>query len=153
MNTKVVTGIVVVLALAVIAWWYWAMMMPAAIAPAETMDESGVSAPVSDEEARTEIIGTWQSKQDSRFMRAFMADGTVTDSYEGVDEATMTGTWSIVADPSLEQQGLPAVGDSRVLKIQFPEEVLYFAITGLSATDLSMIYLMGNGSLEFTRIQ
>jgi len=30
---------------------------------------------------------------------------------------------------------------------------MYFAVTEISATSLSMAYLSGNGSLEFSRVQ
>ncbi len=153
MNTKVVTGIVVVLALLVVGWWYWAVMAPAALAPTENNPEESVNGvAISEENASTMIVGTWRSTEDANFVRSFSSDGTVTDSYEGIADATVTGQWSFVTDLSQEPASLPVVKDARVLKIEFPEEALYFAITGLSETDLSMIYLSGNGVLQFTRV-
>lgn len=153
MNRNVVIGIVVVLALLVLGWWYWAFMQPwqdSAIAP--NPEENVDGAPVSTEDTAFSLAGTWQSTEDARFIRIFSADGSVTDRYEGDDSATISGSWNVVDDPNAEQAELPEVTDARVIKIQFPEEVMYFAITELTASDLSMIYLSGNGSLEFTRV-
>ena len=153
MNKNVVIGIVVVLALIVVGWWYWAMMMPQSaqetvLNPSDS--SNGVAVP--NEQAAFEISGTWQSKDDARFVREFRADGTVVDSYEGDDSATIRGSWNFVENPAEEQASLPVVKDARVIKIQFLEEVMYFAITELSENDLSMIYLSGNGSLQFARV-
>ena len=156
MNTKVVTGIVVVLALVVLGWWYWAYMTPSAMTPAgeaPAPEESVNGAAMSDADAGTALAGVWQSAEDARFTREFRADGTVIDRYEGTDGATISGTWSFVADPASEQAELPVVKDAKVVKVQFPEEVMYFAVTEISATSLSMAYLSGNGSLEFSRVQ
>ena len=154
MNKNVVIGIVVVLALIVAGGAYY-FLMPK---PADMGED--VPAPTSmndvarpNEEVAVSLDGTWKSKEDARFIRTFKADGTVTDRYEGDDSATVSGTWSFVADPSKEQGELPVVKDAKVLKLQFPEEVMYFALTDLTETDLSMIYLSGNGSLEFTRVK
>ncbi len=155
MNTKVVTGVVVVLALLVVGWWYWSMMIPTALAPEETgmnPEESVNGVAVSDEATSALLVGSWKSTQDTKFVRVFAADGTVTDTYEGSPDATVSGEWSLVADAATEQPTLPVVKDGKVLKIQFPEEALYFAVTDLSDTNLSMIYLSGTGSLEFTRM-
>lgn len=154
MNRNIVIGIVVVIALAVLGWWYWAMMRPAGdtdmmpFAPEESVN--GVARP--DTEIAVELAGTWESTQDSRFIREFRADGTVIDRYEGDESATTQGSWNFVADPASERAELPVVKDAKILKIQFSEEVLYFALTGLSSTELSMIYLQGNGTLEFRRV-
>ncbi|MBU1292768.1 hypothetical protein KJ819_01730 [Patescibacteria group bacterium] len=152
MNTKVVTGIVVVLALLVVGWWYWAMMAPIQNEQGLIPQESVNDVAQSDAEINAALVGTWESTEDANFVRAFNANGTVTDSYEGIENATVTGEWSLVTDMSQAPAGLPVIQDAQVLRIQFPEEALYFAITNLSETELSMIYLSGNGVLEFRRI-
>lgn len=102
----------------------------------------------------TEIIsitGNWRSTQDPNFTREFSADGTVVDRYEGFPEATMVGHYTVVTDTSMEPVSLPPV-DGAVLKIEFIEEVLYFIIGDDTTEDhLSLLYLGGNGSLEFKR--
>ncbi|HEY0979745.1 MAG TPA: hypothetical protein VGE23_02810 [Candidatus Paceibacterota bacterium] len=152
MDRNIVIGIVVAIALAVLGWWYWAMMMPENAVP--LIPEAGTEAEQPEAVAVSEaaLAGTWKSTQDARFVRVFGADGTVIDRYEGDDSATVTGSWSIVADPAREQPDLPAIENATVIKVQFPEEVMYFAVTELSATNLSMIYLSGNGVLTFTRV-
>ena len=151
MNRNVVIGIVVVLALGVMGWWYWAMMLPA-----QTMNEMPADAAAGGSEAielsAMDLSGTWQSKQDPRFVRVFTTDGRVTDRYEGDESATVTGTWTVVEDPATERPELPVIENAQVIKVQFAEEVLYFAIANLTETDLSLIYLSGNGTLEFSRV-
>lgn len=151
MNKTLVVGIVVVLAVAVVGWWYYAMMPKTGDSVVLPPEESvnGVATP--NEDVAASIAGTWESTEDTRFTRSFTANGTVTDRYAGMDEATISGTWSFVADPSKEQAELPVVKDAKILKIQFPEEVLYFALQDLTATDLRLLYLTGNGTLEFKR--
>ena len=68
-------------------------------------------------------------------------------------EATATGSWSFITDLPAELPGLEAVPGTRYVKIVFMEEVLYFAIANHTETDLAMLYLSGNGTLEFTRVQ
>jgi hypothetical protein len=152
MNRNTVIGIVVVLALIVVGGAYFFLMpkpedVPEDVTPSESVNDVAVP----DEEAAVTLAGTWKSRQDARFIRMFTATGVVTDRYEGDDSATVSGTWSFV-DPAKEQAELPVVKDAKVIKVQFPEEVMYFAVTELSETNLTMIYLTGNGTLEFTRI-
>lgn len=151
MNRNVIVGIVVVLALVVVGWWYWAMMMPTQVMP-EEMSPEAAGGEVSTVQSSLDLSGTWRSKEDARFVRVFNVDGTITDRYEGDESATVTGTWNVVEDPATERPELEINGDVQVVRVQFAEEVLYFAIANLTETDLSMIYLSGNGSLEFTRV-
>ncbi len=150
MHRNVVIGIVVAIALLVIGWWYWAFMMPVE-SPLSPAAETEVTVRPTDE--AFSLAGTWQSTDDARFVRTFSGDGSVTDRYEGDASATVSGNWNVVEDPSREQAELPDVSGMRVIKVQFPEEVMYFAILELSTTELSMSYLGGNGStLSFRRI-
>ncbi|KND47447.1 MAG: hypothetical protein AB199_03390 [Parcubacteria bacterium C7867-004] len=158
MNTKIITGIAVVIALLVVGWWYWTYLAPRALAPtqemATTTEEGSVNEVANTTDAfKAKLAGDWRSKDDAKFTRQFSADGTVVDRYQGNDDATVTGEWSIVADPSKEAIPLPVVKDAKIVKIEFPEEALYFAVNGLTETDLSMIYLTGNGTLEFSRVR
>lgn len=153
MNRNVVIGIVVVLSVLVLGWWIFAFMLPTAAVPlipgsaTEDTERPG-------EDQAFSLSGTWRSTEDARFVRTFSADGTVTDRYEGDERATVSGSWNAVEDLSQERPGLPDVGDMRVIKVQFPEEVMYFSIIELTATELSMSLLGGNGStLSFTRVQ
>lgn len=150
MNKNVIVGIVVVLALASVGWWYWAMMMPVQVTQEELSPEA--AGEVSTVQSSLDLSGTWRSKEDARFVRVFNVDGTITDRYEGDERATVTGTWNVVEDPATERPELVVNEDMQVIRVQFAEEVLYFAIVNLTETDLSMIYLSGNGSLEFTRV-
>lgn len=148
-------GIIALLALILVSGWYWW----SSARPGNLLDESvdaaaepGDPAINADENTAAALPGTWQSTEDARFIRIFDANGTVTDRYEGDDDVTTSGTWNFVADPSKEQAELPVVEGMQVIKLQFPEEVMYFAVADLSATTLTMIYVSGNGALEFRRI-
>lgn len=154
MNRNIVIGLSVALALIAVAGAYYFLMPKPETAqedPAPSESVNGVAVP--DEETAISLEGTWKSTEDARFTRTFTASGAVTDRYAGNDDATISGTWSFVSEPGKEQAELPAVKDAKVLKIQFPEEVMYFALTDLTETDLTMIYLTGNGALQFTRVK
>lgn len=153
-NHAVILSVVVATAFVIVGAWYWFMTNPGAVPlkPAPAQDESVRDVAQTNEDTAAALAGTWQSTDDARFVRSFDASGAVTDTYEGEEGATSIGTWKFVVDPSEEQAELPAVKDATVIKIQFPEEVLYFAITDLSATDLSMTYLSRGNTLTFKRI-
>lgn len=157
MNNKTgiwIAGIVIVVALAYFFWPTQKVSAPTQTAKttqqtaAATSPAATTTAPV----AEAAFVGSWKSQQDAKFVRTFSADGSVTDTYTGDAAATSKGTWSIVANVAAEPVTLPNVSGETVLKLVFPKMTMYFAVTQLSSTNLSMNYLNGNGSLNFTKI-
>lgn len=122
----------------------------------ETRDEVVPMEPQVEETAATEsgttVVGSWRSTEDPNFTREFSANGTITDRYEGIEEATTTGTWEVVAASSLSTLGLPEI-EGTVIRVQFPEEAFYFSVNAETDEDtLSLTYIGGNGVLVFERI-
>ncbi|HEY0947940.1 MAG TPA: hypothetical protein VGE53_00405 [Candidatus Paceibacterota bacterium] len=152
MNRNVVLGIVVVIALAVLGWWVFAFMMPASGTP---LDTEAVSEDVTSPNAEEpfSLSGTWRSTQDPRFIRVFAIDGSVTDYYEGEESATVIGRWNVVEDANAEQPEFATLSGMRTIKIEFPEEVLYFAVVTLTDEKLELSYLARGNTLSFTRVR
>lgn len=154
-KTVTVTIVLLIALVLLLGLWYVVLRAPVSDSRTtlpETSEGNKSHALVPDEEVRVSLSGTWQSSQDGKFIRTFGADGLVTDTYEGVEEATSVGTWSFVEDPSAEQEELSYLEDKKVIKIQFPEEVLYFALLELTETNLELSYLGRGNTLSFTRI-
>ena len=150
-----VTIVLLIAFVLLLGLWYVVLRAPmndsSTTLPGTSAEEQS-DALVPNEEVRVSLSGTWRSTQDGKFVRTFGADGVVTDTYEGIEEATSMGTWSFVEDPSEEQEELPPVEDKKVIKIEFPEEVLYFALLELTETNLELSYLGRGNTLSFTRI-
>lgn len=151
MSQKLAIAIVVVLALCAAAY-LWFMNQPSAMPP----QLSDTQTPATEERPSATTIansidGTWQSVDDTRFTRSFSANGTVTDRYEGNDDATISGHYELDGD-HVPAQVRAAAGASPVLSVEFPEEALFFIVTKLTADELELVYLGGNGTLRFTRI-
>lgn len=146
-NQSWLWALVVVIIVAGLAYFFWPK--GAAMAPA-TQSNSTVPAPRAD----TAYVGSWKSIDDAKFTRSFSADGTINDTYEGDASASMTGTWSVVADPS-SIPNLPSMGGDPILKVVFDmKSPMYFAVLSMSSTTLSMTYLEGNGQPQnFKKVQ
>lgn len=151
-SPSVLVGIALVLLLVGVGWAFTANREPAAVVPLSIEDDQQEGAGASaGTETALPLEGTWRSRSDAKFEREFSADGSVEDRYEGA--VTVSGTWDVVDGPELADTGFPAPdAGTRVLRIAFPEEVLYFAIDDLTADSLSLAYLGAGGSLEFERV-
>ncbi|MES2668069.1 MAG: hypothetical protein V4644_00025 [Patescibacteria group bacterium] len=153
MNRNALIGLVVVLALVIVGLIIALVLQkPPADAPARAPEATLEETVPPAEQPAVSIAGVWQSTDDSRFVRTFRSDGTVTDRYEGEDALTVSGIWNFVDDPSREQAELPDVEGATYIKLQFPEEVLYFTVTELSASDLSLSYVGRGNTLSFERV-
>lgn len=148
MQKKVLIGLAVAVALAIAGWLVWTQL----IAPNGASQEPAMIGTPQTEEAAVALAGSWKSSQDERFVRTFREDGTLTDTYEGDRSATMSGAWSLVSEEDQALLGLPDVDGARVVSVQFPEEVLYFAIVEHTEHTLALQFLTGNGTLAFTRV-
>jgi len=99
------------------------------------------------------IVGVWQSVDDENFVREFKEDGTVIDTYEEDEDATLVGQWFVLTDLSEEPPTVPSIEGATYLKILFAEEALYFSISQVGEQALQLIYLDRGGALTFERIE
>ncbi len=148
-----IIGVVIAVVLIGLAWFALTILEPENRERLLNTKELPPENPVgqSNLDTTTRLSGTWRSTDDPRFLRTFSANGTITDSYEDDQADPVSGTWSFADEPSERPATLPVVKDAKVIKVQFPEEVMYFAITGLDENELQMIYLGTNKTLTFTR--
>jgi hypothetical protein len=103
---------------------------------------------------RVALAGTWQSTDDTKFTREFDPDGKAVDRYEGDASATTPGHWAIFLGNK------PPAGTTRAfqadvvyLRLEQNGDVLLFAITGLSRSDMKMVYLERGNLLSFVRLK
>jgi hypothetical protein len=100
-----------------------------------------------------DIIGSWQSDDDAKFVREFKEGGDIVDHYEGIDDTT--GTWSAFAASADTETPFPQTPNAvylRVVMNDFPEEILYFELAKLTPEALELYFLGAGGVLSFTRL-
>lgn len=120
----------------------------------EVTSEESPSSKLSAADERTLLVGVWRSNEDAKFTREFRENGQVVDMYESVDMPLPTqGIWSIVTDVSAEPVELAADFTLRILKLEFPEETMYFGLSENTTTTLDLVYLGRGGMLTFTKVQ
>lgn len=101
----------------------------------------------------TDIIGSWQSTDDDKFIREFRAGGIVVDRYEATESTE--GTWSVFTSESGIETPFPQEAGSVYFKVvmdDFPEEILYFELAKLTPEELELFFLGRGGVLAFTRV-
>jgi hypothetical protein len=107
------------------------------------------------DDQRTLLVGVWRSNDDAKFTREFRENGQVIDMYASEDTPLPTqGIWSLVTDMNAEPVDIAADIDTTVLKLEFPEETMYFGLASNTATTLELVYYGGRGGvLTFTKVQ
>jgi len=145
---KVVLAWIIVLILIGAGVWYYLSMPSPAAAPIPVEQDGGIGG----EPVQSDIVGTWRSTEDAKFTREFRADGTVVDSYEGEESATVEGKWEFVEEIP---DDLPfADAEGAIIRITDEYETYYFRVNDESRYEaLSLTYLSGNGVLTFERVQ
>jgi len=114
-------------------------------APVVTTETEEVEKPLN-------IVGKWRGIEDERFVRTFLADGTVVDVYNNVQEAAKPGTWVMVEDKESEE-GLPVTDtEDPIVKIVFDNYNFYYSIPESTETNLTLVFLERGGVLAFSRV-
>lgn len=101
------------------------------------------------------IPGTWQSTDDAKFTREFDANGQAADRYQGDKSADMNGTWQLFrgdSPPTKFAGKTDYVSDAIYLAVTEGGDTQLFAIDGIDARSLDMIYLDRGNTLSFKRI-
>jgi len=99
------------------------------------------------------IVGKWQSDEDSKFIREIRNDGTVVDQYEG--EADSDGLWMVFTKEIPDTAFDGTMEDDAVyLSLAMSEEErLYFKVIQVDGDSLELIYLGRGNVLSFHRVQ
>lgn len=95
------------------------------------------------------IIGSWKSNDDARFVRVFRADGTTEDRYDG--EVVATGAWTAALGANIQAEGLTFETDAVYVRITEGNTLLNFKVVALTPEHLELIYMDRGGMLSFTR--
>lgn len=151
MQNKTIIAIVVVIVILLAGWYYMSQdNQQATYQPTPTNDAAGT------QQTSNDLVSTWQSNQDEKFKREFMADGKVTDRYEGQASATASGTWTTVNTDTETIANIPAasIAGKMVIKISYNDgTTTYFAVNSLTQETLSTTDLSGNGAVTtYTRV-
>lgn len=100
-----------------------------------------------------DIIGSWQSTDDDKFIREFKEWGVIVDRYEATESTE--GTWSVFTSASGIETPFPQTDGAVYFKVvmdDFPEEILYFELAKLTPEELELFFLGRGGVLSFTRV-
>jgi len=146
MKPNIIIGIGVIAAL-ILGVYLWSIGLPGTSLPTTsdtTVHEekplestTGVTATTLEEQ----MVGKWRSMDNTMLVREFTASGVVTDRYQTDDDRNTTGSWDIVTNG----EGLPGAIENAdgkiILRIEFPEEALFYSITKLTNRELELAYV------------
>jgi hypothetical protein len=100
------------------------------------------------------IVGKWRSIDDSKFVREFKADGSVTDIYQG--KTASTGTWKVFTKEKPVSVSFPLMDNVTYLQIAVPgsqSDTLNFSVDKLTPDELNLTYMDRGGALRFKSIK
>ena len=154
---KILIGVLVIVLLVGLGYVVYSSSLDKA--EEEAVTEDVTSSKRTDSEQRALLIGVWKSDEDARSTREFRENGQVVDMYASADTPLPTqGIWSFVADIRTEPvetatAELAADLHTTILKLEFPEETLYFGLVNNTDTTLSLADLGRGQVLTFTKVQ
>ncbi len=99
------------------------------------------------------LVGTWVSLDDEKFVREFRSDGTAVDSYEG--EEVSEGKWLVFTHENDIATDFPQAEEDVYIQIEDadPAGTLYFTLTKLTPEELELIYMGRGNILRFSRTE
>lgn len=98
------------------------------------------------------LAGTWQSIDDSKFLRTIYENGGYTDTYVGDSDASENGPW-VTFTKATAPSDIPYPLEDNVTYLQLSGSVtLYFKILELSENRLTLVYLNRGNILQFVRV-
>lgn len=99
------------------------------------------------------IVGTWVSMDDDKFVREFRSDGTAVDIYEG--EEVSEGRWLAFTSENAIATDFSQTEEDVYIQIEDvdPAGTLYFTLTKLTPEELELIYMGRGNVLRFTRAE
>ena len=104
------------------------------------------------------LNGSWTSSADTKLVRTFNPDGTVTDTVIGTAKVTQKGTYAVVNPSTVTGAQVPAeslVGQI-ILKITFPKTgVTYYTVNSMTTTafEVTDVSVLSGKNITFTRVQ
>ncbi len=102
------------------------------------------------------IVAGWQSNQDPKFIREFMANGTVSDLYD--NKVVSTGKWVAFTSEKLPPVKLSFPLEKDAVYVQMtttkaPAETLDFRVNKITPDVLELTYMEKGGTNTFRRIK
>jgi len=104
--------------------------------------------------ASHDMVGTWQSTEDSKSVRVFNTDHTVTDVYEG--ETLSSGQCTTFTKATAPTVSYPLEDGKVYMQIVDngeTHETYDYIVSNINATDLQLIYLGRGGALNYKRVK
>ncbi len=144
---KYTVGVIIIIALAVLGWYY--------VDTQRDTQGTGTETGVIAQEALTEadvatlselIVGTWRSTDDASSEVVFNEDGTTVDVYDGEDLAQ--GTWDLALGAGTEYQDTGIV-----LTTTINGEEYRYLVWDLNEANLVLNYVERGNTLSYTRVE
>jgi len=104
--------------------------------------------------ASLQLVGKWQSEEDSAFFREYKADATVVDSHDSVAGVVVTtDKWSLfTADTAEATISFQLNNNDTYIKHTSTTDPVYFRIVSVTPTTLEVVNMSKGGGLKFAKL-
>lgn len=175
MGVRYLWGIIVVLVVALGAWYIVSKNSPTPAVPASTATTTAATTtamttatstaqqpsglpqtqPSADSaQIKSAMVGTWQSVDDNNYHVKITAGGAWTDSYGTSTAATQSGTYTLfTSDMPDKNLPIPAQPGVVYLKVVEGKDTFYYSVIEASGNALQLSYLDRGNTLSFVKVQ